>query len=91
MFQSGGFTEATQLDYDTWRAAHHSICGHYNPEGVDPCTFAGWIRPLSVCGFQLVHIGCNAGRIERSHRDVRLDGQDYRALLFQIAGRVGIT
>jgi AraC family transcriptional activator of tynA and feaB len=91
MFQSGGFIEGAQLDYETWRTAHHSICGRYNPEGVDPRAFAGWIRPLNVCGFQLVYIGCNAGRIERTHRDVRLDGQDYRALLFQIAGRIGIT
>jgi AraC-like DNA-binding protein len=90
MFQSGDFTETALLDYETWRTAHYSICGRYNPEGVDPSAFAGWIRPLDVCGFQMVHIGCNAGRIERTRRDVRIDGQDYCALLLQIAGRIGI-
>jgi AraC family transcriptional activator of tynA and feaB len=91
MFQSGSFTEPTLLDYDTWMTANRSICGRYNPVGVDPCAFVGWIRPLSVCGFELVHIGCNAGRIERTHRDVRLDDRDHLSLLFQIAGRTGIT
>lgn len=49
-----------------------SLCGRYNPEGIDPETFAGWVRPVNVCGFTALNIACNAGRVERTYRDVRL-------------------
>jgi AraC family transcriptional activator of tynA and feaB len=49
-----------------------SLCGRYNPEGIDPKTFAGWVRPVNVCGFTALNIACNAGRVERTYRDVRL-------------------
>jgi hypothetical protein len=32
-------------------------------------------------------MGCNAHRIERTYRDVRLDGADHFVALFQLAGR----
>jgi hypothetical protein len=44
-YPGGSFAEPTQLDYDTWMTTNHSICGRYNPVGVDPCAFVGWIRP----------------------------------------------
>ena len=49
-----------------------SLCGRYNPEGINPKTFAGWVRPVNVCGFTALNIACNAGRVERTYRDVRL-------------------
>jgi len=48
-----------------------SPCGRYNPEDIDPKTFAGWVRPVNVCGFTALNIACNAGRVERTYRDVR--------------------
>jgi AraC family transcriptional regulator, positive regulator of tynA and feaB len=62
-----------------------SISGRFNPEGMEPNAFAGWARPLSTCGFRAVDIGFNAPRVERTHRDVRLDGEHYYAALFQVA------
>jgi hypothetical protein len=35
----------------------------------------GELRPLSTCGFRAVDIGFNAPRVERTHRDVRLDAE----------------
>ena len=63
-----------------------SLCGRYNPEGIDPKTFAGWVRPVNVCGFTALNIACNAGRVERTYRDVRLDGADHYFAAFQLAG-----
>ena len=91
MFQSRDLPEAPQLDYEAWRTAVRSMCARYNPEGIEPSAFAGWVRPLDVCGFRLMHIGCNAGRVERTNRDLRQDREDYWALLFQLAGQVGIA
>jgi AraC-like DNA-binding protein len=37
-----------------------------------------------------VDLGWNAHRIERTHRDVRLDGEHYYVALFQVAGRAAM-
>lgn len=36
-------------------------------------------------------IGCFAHRVERTHRDVRLEGADNYLILFQAAGRSALT
>src|SRR3984893_5087194 len=90
MRQSDNILGAPQLDYEAWRALIRSICGRFNPEGMEPNAFAGWARPLNTCGFRAVDIGHNAHRVERTHRDVRLDGEHYYAALFQVAGRTAM-
>jgi AraC family transcriptional regulator, positive regulator of tynA and feaB len=71
-----------QLDYEAWRELLQKVCARYNPEGVQPGAFTGWIRLIDVCGFKAVDAGCNAPRVERDHRDIRLDGaDDYFALI----------
>ena len=45
MLQSDGVPGTPQLDYDAWREMLRSMCGRYNPEGVEPNAFAGWVRP----------------------------------------------
>jgi AraC family transcriptional activator of tynA and feaB len=45
------------------------------------------MRPVSVCGFTALDIGCNAHRIERTYRDARLDGVDHYFAVFQVGGQ----
>ena len=91
MGQSDDILDTPQLDYEAWRALVRSICARHNPVGIEPNAFLGWARPLSVCGLAAVDIGWNAHRIERTHRDVRLDGVDHYCALFQLAGQSTVT
>jgi AraC-like DNA-binding protein len=75
------------LDYEEWRIKLRSICGQYSPEGVEPRGFGGWVRPRDIYGCAAVDLGCNADRVERSHRDIRLDGMEHYYAVFQLAGR----
>jgi hypothetical protein len=33
------------MDYEAWRDLMRPLSGHLNVEGVEPDTFAGWLRP----------------------------------------------
>ena len=87
MESSGDFNSTPELDYEGWRDLLRSMCGRNNPEGIEPKAFAGWVRPVSVCGFTALNIGSNAARVERTYRDVRLDGVDHYFAVFQVAGQ----
>jgi AraC family transcriptional activator of tynA and feaB len=76
MGQSDDVLDTPQLNYEAWTALVRSICARHNPVGIEPNAFLGWARPLSVCGLAAYDLGWNAHRIERTHRDVRLDGVD---------------
>ena len=91
MLQSDGVPGTPQLDYDAWREMLRSMCGRYNPEGVEPNAFAGWVRPVRVCGITALNIGCNAHRVERTSRDARLDGVDHYFAVFQVGGQSAMT
>jgi AraC-like DNA-binding protein len=91
MFQSDDVSGAPQLDFEGWRELVRTICGRYNPEGAEPNAFTGWVRPVKVCGFTAVDFGCNAGRIERTYHDTRLDSVDNYLVLFPVAGRTAIV
>ena len=95
------FGETSQLNFEGWRAFLRGSCGN-QPEVTDPSAFAGWVRPLSVCGlaaaalkiecnFGAVDSGRNAYRSERTYRDVRFAGADYYYAVFQVAGRSVFT
>jgi AraC family transcriptional regulator, positive regulator of tynA and feaB len=86
MRQFRDFAGKLRLPYHEWRALLYSNYGRYNPEGIKPAAFIGWVRPLSTNGLTAVDIGCNAPRIERTQRDIRLDGVEHYCLLFQVAG-----
>jgi AraC family transcriptional activator of tynA and feaB len=79
------------LDYEAWRDLLRAMCGRYNPEGIQPDAFTGWVRPVSVCGFTALDIGCNAQRVERTSRDVRLDGVDHYFAVFQVGGQSAMS
>jgi AraC family transcriptional regulator, positive regulator of tynA and feaB len=91
MLASADFPGALRLDYEAWRELVREMCGGYNPEGIEPSTFSGWVRPVSVCGFTAAEVGCNAQRVERTYRDVRLDGADQYLAVFQLAGQSAVN
>jgi AraC family transcriptional activator of tynA and feaB len=75
------------MEYEAWRVLLRSVCGRYSPEGVDLNTFVGSIRPLNVWGYAAVDASCNVHRVERTSRDVRLDGTEHYYAVLQLAGR----
>jgi AraC-like DNA-binding protein len=75
-------------DFEAWRASFRSSVGtQYTVECTEPDAFAGWARPLNIFGFSALDFACNKYRIERTQRDIRLDGVDFYGILFQVAGR----
>jgi AraC family transcriptional activator of tynA and feaB len=86
MLQRGDLLGNPALDYEGWRDALRPDWGRYNPEAVDPKAFTGRARPRSLCGFVAMDITGNAQRVERTQRDVRLDGLDHYYAVFQVAG-----
>src|SRR3954454_12719605 len=91
MFQTEDVPGTPRLNFEAWRDSLRTMCGRYNPEGTEPKAFAGWVRPLSVCEFTALDIGCNADRIERTYRDARLDSVDHYFAVFQVAGQSAMT
>jgi AraC family transcriptional activator of tynA and feaB len=87
MRQGDGLISAQPVDYATWSDLLLSVCGRHNLDGVETNDFAGWVRPLSVSGFMAVDICSIGGRVERTHRDVCLDGLDRYKAVFQVAGQ----
>jgi AraC family transcriptional activator of tynA and feaB len=90
MLQSDGIAGASLQDFDAWIDLVKRLCGGYRSEGVAPKAFYGWVRPLSVYGLTVMDVGCNAHRVERTHRDIRLDGMEHYFALLQISGRAAI-
>jgi AraC family transcriptional activator of tynA and feaB len=81
----------TLLDYEAWTDLVHAMGGRFNPEGIEHNAFTGWVRPIDVYGLTAAEVGSNAQLVERTHRDVRLDGADHYFTIFQLAGRSAIV
>ncbi|HEX3341931.1 MAG TPA: helix-turn-helix domain-containing protein [Pseudolabrys sp.] len=81
---------APRLEYEAWRDLLRSMCGRYYSEGIEPNAFSGWVRPITVRGFTALDIGSNAQRVERTYRDVRLDGADHYFALFPAHGELAM-
>jgi AraC family transcriptional regulator, positive regulator of tynA and feaB len=95
------FVGTPRLHFEEWRAFLRASCGN-QPEVVDASAFAGWVRPLGVCGltaaalkvecgFAAIEIDRSAYRSERSQRDARCAGADYYYAVLQVAGRSVLT
>jgi AraC-like DNA-binding protein len=91
MRESDNIPGPSQLDYEAWRDLLRSRCGRYYSEGTEPDAFSGWVRPVSARGFTALDIGCNAGRVERTYRDVRLDGADHYFAVFLVGGQLTMS
>src|SRR5260370_41075881 len=87
MRQSDHFLGTEQVDYEAWRDLLRPLYGRHSLVDVDPNTFSGWLRRLSVSGLTAVDICCKAHRFERTERDARLDDRDHYKAVFQIAGQ----
>jgi AraC family transcriptional regulator, positive regulator of tynA and feaB len=83
--------EPKAMEYEAWRVLLQSACGRYSPEGVEPKNFVGSIRPLSVWGCAAVDASCNVHRVERTSRDVRLDGAEHYYAVLQLVGRTTMS
>ena len=84
---SGDFNTTPELDYEGWIDVVRSLCGRYTPGRIEPETFSGRASAGSICGFMTVDLSCNAHRVERTNRDVRLDGMEHYYALIQFSGR----
>jgi AraC-like DNA-binding protein len=87
MRQSDNILGTEQMDSEAWRALLRPLYGQHSLEAVEPNTFAGWLRRVSVSGLTAVDICCDAHRFERTQRDVRLDDRDHFKVVFQVAGQ----
>jgi AraC family transcriptional regulator, positive regulator of tynA and feaB len=87
MVPNDEFNGEPALEYEEWKVLLRTLCGRYSPEGVEPKAFEGSVRPAHIFGLEAVDLSCNAHRIERTYRDVRLDGTDHYGAIFQFAGR----
>ena len=81
---------SAQSDYEEWRDLLRSMCGRYYSEGIEPNSFSGWVRPVSVRGFTALDIGSNAQRVERTYQDVRRDNADHYFALFPASGQLAM-
>jgi AraC family transcriptional activator of tynA and feaB len=84
---SDDFNTVPALEYEEWKVLLRSLCGRYSPEGVEPKSFAGSVRPATICGCAAVDLSCNADRVERTQQDVRLDSMEHYYAVFQLVGR----
>jgi AraC family transcriptional regulator, positive regulator of tynA and feaB len=85
--RASDFTTSPLLDYETWRAAIRSAAGRYNPEAIDRTNFAGRVCVGHVYGFDALHVDHNGHRIQRTQRDVRLDGVEDYYIVVQVVGQ----
>jgi AraC family transcriptional regulator, positive regulator of tynA and feaB len=101
ILESTGLAGTPQLDFEAWTAFLRTSCGN-QPDVIDPRAFAGWVRPMTVCGLDAAELkiecgapprdlGRDAYRSERTERDARLVGADYYYAVFQVAGRSAMT
>jgi AraC family transcriptional activator of tynA and feaB len=80
------FSVAPVLGFEEWRETLRAVCGTHNPESAQPKEFAGWVRFRNICGFEALDLSCNASRVERTLRDVRVEGGEDYYVVFQVAG-----
>jgi len=87
MHPGSDFLSTPELSYEGWRDAIRQQWGWYDPKAIEHKAFAGRAKSRGVCGFAGMDITCNAPRVERTQRDVRLDDMDHFYVVFEIAGR----
>ena len=79
------------LDFEAWKDQIRKMGGRFDPQVIDPKAFAGWVRPISAYGLIAAEVGSNARVVERTQRNVRVDGADHYVVLFQLAGHSAMT
>jgi AraC family transcriptional regulator, positive regulator of tynA and feaB len=82
----GEFLDAPSMNYESFIGSFHSHCGRFHPQRVERETFIGRINARDIASVKVIDIQCNAERVERTQRDIALDGVDHYYALVQIAG-----
>jgi AraC-like DNA-binding protein len=86
VLQSHDHPRRPLLDRDAWTGSLRELGARYTPAGIEPKSFAGWVRPIRIGGLAGLDLGCNAAHVERTAWDIRLDGKQHYFALFQVAG-----
>jgi AraC family transcriptional regulator, positive regulator of tynA and feaB len=79
------------LECEQWLELMTLSCGHHHAKISGDQPFEGWVQPLDICGIKAADVGCNAQRIERTLRDVRLDGGEHFCVGLQLRGSADVT
>lgn len=74
------------MSFEQWIESLRSSCARYNARRNDDRPFVGWVRPLALCGFKGIDVGCNASAVERTHRDIKYDREEHILIAQQLAG-----
>jgi AraC family transcriptional regulator, positive regulator of tynA and feaB len=88
---NGSAFETPQLNYEAWRETFRLTCGRYNPDGVEPTVFSGWAFGGRAFGFKTLDLASNTTTMQRSYRDIRLDGVDEYFVVFQADGKTWLV
>jgi AraC family transcriptional regulator, positive regulator of tynA and feaB len=74
--------------YEAWiEELFQATRAQYSLGGVEPAAFTGWARVGCVFGFKTLNLGSNASTVQRSYRDIRLDGVDDYSVVFKVGGK----
>jgi AraC family transcriptional regulator, positive regulator of tynA and feaB len=87
MSTGDAFKSDPALNHEMWATLLGSFCGLYRPEGIAVDTFAGSVRTEKIYGFDAIDLSGTAYRVQRTRRDVSVDGMDSYYATFQIAGQ----
>jgi AraC family transcriptional activator of tynA and feaB len=75
-----------ELDYDGWRDVLRKDWGWHSAMDIGQGAFSGRVRPRNVHGLVAMDFTCNACRVERTGRDIRLDDLEHYYIAIQVAG-----
>jgi AraC family transcriptional activator of tynA and feaB len=84
-------SEMELVGYESWIETLRGSCGTFDLRKIEPQSFAGWCRPVSVGGFRGAEVSHNAPLIRRMLRDVRADGAEHFCMSLQLAGSAEFT
>src|SRR5262245_4883127 len=85
----------TTTSFGQWLGLLRSSCARYNAPRInaqrnDEQPFVGWVRPFALCGIEGTDVGCNASAVERTDRDIKLDGAEHFLVGHQLIGTADV-
>jgi AraC-like DNA-binding protein len=79
--------DSPTLTYDEWHELIYRYAGRFNAQGAAAAAFAGQVTRQNISGLDVLGIGYNAPRVDRTRRDISLDGIDHYCVVLQVAGQ----
>jgi hypothetical protein len=84
MGKTDDILDTPQLDYEAWSDLLRSMCGRYNPEGIEPNAFTGWVELVRIWTAPLhQQMNGNILSVDRPVPHITLMSATNRALTFQ--------